>query len=286
MNRICRIVGPVFRLVIVAGALLTQSASADHPDTTVFQAYGYVRTSEGNAVEGVNVLGDNYIGDVYPSVTDSNGYYQVIFPTDGNYRLGVDCQQLTTRGFTCPAPVGMAQEGDPIEIDFIVTAVSTSLRITNSTVPTGIAGGAYSFQLVAEGGALPYRWTLADDSAPLPAGLTFSMDGLISGVPQSFSVGTVKILVTDANSVSAEKLFQLVINPRPLLTPIGWLTNRFTLRISGAPRQNYTLQFTTNRFSEEWNSLLTTNHPEVGTFLVRDPGASNGTRFYRLLVGP
>jgi Putative Ig domain. len=259
---------------------------ADHPDTTVFQAYGYLRTTGGDPIEGVSVVGDNYIGDTYPSVTDADGYYQIIFPTDGNYRVTVDCDQLTTLGYTCPDPVGTAQEGDPVEIDFTVEVLNATLQIANTALPVGNVGMPYSVQLHAEGGVAPYQWSLASGSAALPSGLSLNSDGLVSGTPTLFSAGNIKVQVTDSNDGTVEKTFPLVINPRPMLTPISWITNRFMMRLSGAPRQNYTLQYALEPLSSNWTTLFTTNNPDTGTFVIRDSSATNAHRFYRVIIGP
>ena len=68
--------------------------------------------------------------------------------------------------------------------------------------------------------------------------------------------------------------------------PATALGRPLALRLSGAPRQDYTLQVSTNLSGGAWTSLLITNHPDVGTFLVRDVNARAGQRFYRILIGP
>lgn len=259
---------------------------ADHPGNALFQTYGYVRDNFGAPVTNILVFGDNFIGDVYPSLTDSNGFYMVNYPADGNYRLQVDCGQLTARGYGCIGDIGVAQEADPIEVDFVVPRLNASLQITNSSLPHGNVGMAYSVQLGANGGQPPYHWQLATNSPNLPSGLTLSTAGLLAGLPGAFSSANLKVTVTDASSVLGEKTLALVINPRPVLSVLSWITNRLTMRLSGAPRQNYTLQASTDLAATNWTSLFVTNNPDIGTFLVRDSNATNRQRFYRLLIGP
>lgn len=91
--------------------------------------------------------------------------------------------------------------------------------------------------------------------------------------------------MTDANTNLAGKTLALIINPRPVLNAPSWVNNRFTMRLSGAPRQNYTVQVSTN-VAANWTTLLVTNNPDVGSFLVRDSSATNQQRFYRVLIGP
>lgn len=272
-------------MLVVMALIAAGRAHADHPPDTLFQASGHVRDQFSNAVVGVTVLGDNFIGDYYPSVTDSNGYYLVNFPSDGNYRLTVDCASLTARGYGCVGDVGVAPEGYMIIIDFVAALLNASLQITNAALPRGNVGMEYQLQLGATGGQPPYHWQLATDSASLPPGLSLNSSGLLSGKPTAFSAANIKLEVTDANTVRSSRTLPLIINPRPVLSVLSWVTNRFTMRLSGAPHQNYTVQVSTN-LAANWTSLLITNNPEVGTFLVRDANATNRQRFYRVLIGP
>src|SRR5207245_444684 len=57
------------------------------------------------------------------------------------------------------------------------------LRISTLTLPGATVGAAYSATLTASGGTAPYTWTLASGS--LPAGLTLSSSGVISGTPSA-----------------------------------------------------------------------------------------------------
>ena len=60
------------------------------------------------------------------------------------------------------------------------------LQITTSNLPTGATGTAYSQTLTATGGTPPYAWSLSSGS--LPAGLTLSTSGIISGTARCVSV--------------------------------------------------------------------------------------------------
>jgi hypothetical protein len=277
----------LFLVLLACGVFATAGrARADHPADALFQTVGYVRDDLGAPVTNLLVYGDNFIGDVYPTRTDTNGYYMVTYPADGNYRLTVDCGELSARGYACVGDVGIAQEADLIIHDFVVPRLNATLQIATTALPRGNVGVPYNLQLEASGGQPPYEWQLAPDSPPLPAGLSFSSSGLISGTPTLFSGANLKVIVTDAASASAEKSLQIVINPKPMLSLVSWATNRFTMRLSGAPHQNYTLQVSTNLASGSWNTLYVTNHPEIGTFTVRDANATNPQGIYRILIGP
>lgn len=73
--------------------------------------------------------------------------------------------------------LGTEQSGNYMSKAFIFTV----LTITTMTLPPFTIGTPYSFQLQASGGSGNYQWILTGGS--LPAGLTMSASGLISGVP-------------------------------------------------------------------------------------------------------
>lgn len=290
MKRFLKDCGVPFPLLRGLFALLTlifmERARADHPGSALFQTTGYVRDNFGAPVTNLFVYGDNFIGEIYPSRTDSNGMYLVTYPADGNYRLTVDCGELSARGYACVGDVGIAQEADLIIHDFVVTKLDTALQVTSSTLPHGNVGMDYTMQLEATGGQRPYHWQLATNSPSLPAGVSLTSGGVLSGLPTVFSAANLRLTVIDANSDTAEKELLLVINPKPMLSPVSWVTNRFTLRLAGAPRQNYTLQVSTNLGATNWTSLFVTNNPDIGTFIVRDVNATGGQSVYRVLIGP
>jgi hypothetical protein len=80
--------------------------------------------------------------------------------------------------------------------------IITPLSISTSALPNGTVGAAYSQTLTANGGTSPYTWTIT--SGTLPAGLTLSSSGVISGTPTTAGGPTsVTFKVTDANSLTA-----------------------------------------------------------------------------------
>ena len=79
--------------------------------------------------------------------------------------------------------------------------IEAPLTITTSSLPAAIQGQAYSQQMQASGGVAPYTWSVATDSpSPLPAGLTLSAAGLLSGTPTVNGSFNVKFSVTDTGA--------------------------------------------------------------------------------------
>jgi hypothetical protein len=86
--------------------------------------------------------------------------------------------------------------------------ISTPPSISTSSLPNGTVGTAYSQMLTATGGTSPYSWTIASGS--LPAGLTLSSNGLISGTPTAaVSSTSVTFQVTDTNNRTATKVLSM-----------------------------------------------------------------------------
>jgi hypothetical protein len=254
--------------------------------TGIFQIIGHVRDDSSNAIAGVDIAVDDYVGDVYFGTTDTNGFYTVNVDADSNYRATVDCTQLTAKGFECPAPVAMTINDGGLELDFMLQAAQSGpLQITNISLPNANVGAPYTVQLGAIGGKAPYSWQLAADSSAIPDGLFLNSSGLLSGVPTTNTGANLKLQLTDSNLTVTNKTLLLIINLRPFLSALAWTTNRFFMRLVGASNQNYTIQASAN-MSAGWTSLFVTNNPEAGEFVVTDLEATNSQKVYRVLIGP
>ncbi len=98
--------------------------------------------------------------------------------------------------------------------------VAPAPSITTTTLANGTAGTAYSASLQATGGAGTVTWALVSGSS-LPAGLSLSSAGAISGTPATAGTTNFTVKITDASGgqqgpVSATKQFSLIVEPAPL----------------------------------------------------------------------
>ncbi len=75
------------------------------------------------------------------------------------------------------------------------------LSVTTTSLSQGQAAVAYSATLSATGGTAPYSWSVK--SGALPAGLSLSTAGAISGTPTAAGASTFVAQVTDSKSASA-----------------------------------------------------------------------------------
>jgi hypothetical protein len=79
----------------------------------------------------------------------------------------------------------------------MAAAACPVIAVGPATLPAGNVGVAYSQQLTASGGTGAYSFTVL--SGALPAGLTLSSGGLISGTPDTQGSTTVTIQATDGS---------------------------------------------------------------------------------------
>jgi hypothetical protein len=121
---------------------------------------------------------------------------------------------LSTTGVLSGTPA--AGSGGPYSLTFVVTDSSTppetaqatltltisggpALTLTTTTLPNATLNTAYSATLAAAGGVTPYTFTLAN-STSLPAGLTLSSAGTISGTPTKAGSTSFSIQVVDSST--------------------------------------------------------------------------------------
>jgi hypothetical protein len=87
--------------------------------------------------------------------------------------------------------------------------VASSLGILTTTVPSGIAGFAYSTALIASNGDGPYSWSVLSGS--FPPGLSFSTAGAIAGIPTTPGSYNFTVQVTDGGIGVATRALSITI---------------------------------------------------------------------------
>ncbi|MFN0169433.1 MAG: putative Ig domain-containing protein [Bryobacteraceae bacterium] len=103
------------------------------------------------------------------------------------------------------------QNGQTASGQFTLT-VSELLVITGvSPLTTGMVGSPYSSTFTASGGVPPYGWALA--AGTLPAGLTLSPAGVLSGTPTAAGTFNFSVTASDTTVTTPARPFQLTIVP-------------------------------------------------------------------------
>ncbi|OHB76899.1 MAG: hypothetical protein A2Z34_10210 [Planctomycetes bacterium RBG_16_59_8] len=102
----------------------------------------------------------------------------------------------------------------------IITINALPLVITNSSLSSGNVTVPYTQQLQATGGVQPYSWS----STALPAGLTMSSTGLITGTPTTGGTTNITFTVTDNVGTSTDEILSITINSVATVTLSGTMT--------------------------------------------------------------
>ncbi|HEU5021723.1 MAG TPA: FG-GAP-like repeat-containing protein, partial [Bryobacteraceae bacterium] len=100
---------------------------------------------------------------------------------------------------------------------FTLTMGNPPVSAEGLTLPGGTVESLYSGSLKATGGAAPYSWSLL--TGALPAGLSLSSSGEISGIPTAPGSSTIGLKVTDSSGGVASGGVTIAIAPAPMAIP-------------------------------------------------------------------
>ncbi|MBB4656325.1 uncharacterized protein YhjY with autotransporter beta-barrel domain [Xanthomonas sp. F14] len=103
-----------------------------------------------------------------------------------------------------PSPAVQASQ------NYSVTIAAATLVLAQPTLPPAVRGSAYNQVLTASGGVAPYRYSIA--SGTLPAGLTLTSDGTLSGTPTTQGTSSFTIAVADAGNASATQAYSFTVS--------------------------------------------------------------------------
>ena len=130
----------------------------------------------------------------------------------------------TAAGFSAFA-VQVTDSGSPAQSQSAAASITinpSALVIASASFPSGESGAAYSATLQANGGTPGYTWSLKSGS--LPAGLTLSPSGAITGTPSAGGTSSFTVQVTDTGSPSQAQIASasITINPAPSALGTTW----------------------------------------------------------------
>lgn len=91
--------------------------------------------------------------------------------------------------------------------EFTLMSTCPFIDVTPEALPVAYVNAAYSQELTAEGGTGPYLWGIV--SGELPAGLSLTAGGVITGQASEVTTATFTVSVTDANGCSTPWEFTL-----------------------------------------------------------------------------
>ena len=144
------------------------------------------------------------------------------------------------------------------------------LTVATSSLPSGPLGASYSQTLAATGGTAPYSWSIVAGSGSLPAGLSLSSGGSISGTPSITGTFSFTVQLNDSGSHSAQKALSITITP-PALEII-------TLAIPSARKGTaFNYQLATTGGTPPYNWLVSSGSLAPGLSLATTTGVISGT---------
>ena len=129
------------------------------------------------------------------------------------------------------------------------TSAPSRLTLSAATLPTGTVGVAYSSTLSASGGTTPYAWTIA--SGTLPAGLSLSSQGVISGTPTANATSTFTVQVSDSAGSPQTATAQMAIT---IFSPLSVATTSLANAIVGKA-YSATLQASGGETPYAWSTV-------------------------------
>jgi hypothetical protein len=181
---------------------------------------------------------------------------------------------------------------------YTLTVSATAITLSPTTLPTGTVGTAYSQQLTASGGT-GTGFSFSKTAGALPAGLSLSSDGLLSGVPATAQSSTFTVTATDSGGAIGSQTYTLTANVAaitlsPTVLPTGTVGTAYSqqLTASGGTGTGFSFAVTTgtlpNGFSLSSAGLLSGVPVSEGsssfTVTATDSGGATGSLTYTLSV--
>jgi hypothetical protein len=186
-------------------ALLYGSATQTFPGGNANQSYGPLTLG---AIDGSGSYSWSATGLPNGLTLASNGLVSGAPSAPGTYSIVLSARDTVT---------------SQLKTENWSMTVQVPLSITTSTLPAATVNSAYSQQLTGYGGTTTgYTWTVSSGS--LPAGLTLSSGGLLSGTPTATGSSTFTAQLTDSGNNTAQQSLTLQVNSAAVPVSITTLT--------------------------------------------------------------
>ncbi|MGG1945749.1 putative Ig domain-containing protein [Trinickia sp. NRRL B-1857] len=172
---------------------------------------------------GVTSLPGGEIGIAYSATLSvSGGLAPYVFSlSSGVLPAGLS---LTTGGALTGTPTSSGNAAFTVQVrdangatatqSYAVSVVAGPV-IGTSSLPSGEVGVGYSQTLAVSGGTAPYRFGIS--SGALPAGLSITSAGTISGTPTTSGSATFTVQVNDASNNSATQSYTVAVTAGPVI---------------------------------------------------------------------
>lgn len=174
--------------------------------------------------------------------------------------------------------VTVADSSAPVQTQSGVMSITVSaaptttspLSITTSSLASGTIGMVYAQNLQASGGVAAYSWSVTGGA--LPAGLTISSAGAITGTPTTAGTFQLTVRVTDSSSPAQNKSATLSIAIASTPLAIG-----STKLSPGTEDSNYSQAFVASGGTPSYKWAITSGSLPAGLTLNAGSGVIAGT---------
>lgn len=154
---------------------------------------------------------------------DENGLVRGIPTTRGKYTFNI--------GVVDSASLVNGYPSQSVSGDFSITVSPAIFSIEEGLAPTASKGIPYTYQFVAIGGVLPYKWILVEGQ--FPSGLTLSDEGKLSGVPSALGVFTFTLQASDSVDHQAQHKYTIRVIDPPRIIDATYKKKKGKLTITG-----------------------------------------------------
>jgi hypothetical protein len=222
-----------------------------------------------------NCVGEPVNGGLITYTPPSSGASATLATSPATISGGQASVNATANGVSGSYQVSATTSGANT-VNFNLTNGCVPLVINPPSLPNGQFGVFYSQTLVASNGTAPYTFSLALGST-LPAGLTLSMGGVLSGTPTAPGTVTFTVNVSDINACTGSRTYTITvacpaitINPAAAPNSVGGLPNG----VQGMP---YNQTLVASPAGGNYTYAVTTNILPPGLTLNSATGAITGT---------
>ena len=268
-----------------AGAITFQATVTDADGTTQTSGFTVPVASSTNqlTITSPDVLPDAGAGLTYNTALTATGGTPPYVWSETSVGLGLTLSSSGSVNGTMSTPAKLGFTGQVTDSRGVTASRAFSLSVvpkfgitTSSPVAAGVVGVPY-FQLFgAIGGTQPYQWST---SSALPAGLGFTPDGVISGIPSAAGSVTVNVTVRDsASNVASGSFLVSILSPAPVDLILSAGSLAFSAQTGGAPPplQSFgvnatgsnSVQFSASTDATSWLRLGSSSGPTPGSVSV------------------
>lgn len=184
----------------------------------------------------ISLSGTNFASTSVVSFTPPGGTQTFLTPSQvqaAQMAATIPAALLSTAG---TAQIAI-QSGAGVLSNQLPFTINPSVSVKAQTLSSATVGTPYSAAVVASGGTSPYLWSVL--SGALPAGLSLSSSGTISGTPTTAGPSIFAAQAVDASGAIASGSVTIIVQPPPFAitsgaTPSGVVNFDYPKQILGA----------------------------------------------------